>query len=64
MHAPKMPAMPAAPAPPPPPPTVDQAALNVDQQDMMRKRRGRAADLLAPIQSPSGMPVGAKALLG
>lgn len=64
MHSPKMPASPAIPAPPPAPPSIDQAALNVDQQDMMRKRRGRAADLLAPVNSSGPMPVGAKALLG
>lgn len=63
MHAPKMPASPGLPPPPPAPPTVDQAALNVDQQNLLRKRRGRAADLLAPIDS-SASPTGAKALLG
>lgn len=61
MHSPRMPASPALPPPPPAPPTVDQAQLNVDEANRLRKRRGRAADLLAPVEPDQ---TGAKALLG
>jgi hypothetical protein len=63
MHSPKMPAAPALPPPPPAAPTIDQAQLNVDNANQMRRRRGRAADLLAPVDS-GALPTGAKALLG
>jgi hypothetical protein len=58
-----MPASPALPPPPLAPPTIDQAQLNVDDADRLRKRRGRAADLLAPVDN-AALPMGAKALLG
>lgn len=51
MHSPKMPAQPSSPAPPPTPPTVDQAQADVDAADALRRRRGRASDVLAPLQS-------------
>ena len=63
MHSPKMPASPTLPPPPPAPPTVDQAQLAVDEANRKRKIRGRAADLLAPVESDT-TPTGAKALLG
>lgn len=46
-----MPKSPAVPPPPPAPPTVDKALADVNQNDLMRRRRGRAADLLAPVNS-------------
>jgi len=58
-----MPASPTLPPPPPAPPTVDQAQLAVDEANRKRKIRGRAADLLAPVESDT-TPTGAKALLG
>lgn len=53
----------AAPTPPPPVPTVDQAQATVDAQDQIRKRRGRAATMLAQ-QSSAGAPTASAQLLG
>ena len=64
MHSPSMPKAPAIPAPPPAPPTVDQAQADVDQNDILRKRRGRAADILAPVSNTQGPPNTIKAQLG
>ena len=51
--------------PPPKPPTVDQAAQTADQQDLIRKRRGRAADILTGTSGDmSAPPTGAATLLG
>ena len=55
MHAPKMPASPALPPPPPAPPTMDMAAQNLNADNLLRQRRGRAADILAKDQLTPGM---------
>lgn len=55
MHSPKMPAQPAIPAPPPAPPTMDQAAANLSQDNLLRQRRGRMADILATQSAQPGM---------
>jgi len=60
---PKVPAMPAAPAPPPAPPTLDQAAMNQQQDELIRSRRGAAASVLAG-QSPAAPTTGTPRLLG
>lgn len=64
---PKMPAMPA-PAPVVPTPTVDQSRMDQDRADIMRRRRGRAATVLAGKDGGgSDLPAGAvaaKSLLG
>lgn len=65
MSSPKMPKSPAIPPPPPTPPTTDQAQADVDQNDLLRRRRGRAADVLAPTTPSQPMQGGgAKPLLG
>lgn len=54
MHSPKMPAAPAIPPPPPAPPTIDQAAANLSQDNLLRQRRGRMADVLTnDMSTPS-----------
>lgn len=37
----------APPTPAPPPPTIDEAAKNQDQQDILRQRKGASANVLA-----------------
>lgn len=59
-----------APKMPPPqqipkPPTLDQAAQNADQNDMLRRRRGRAADILTGTKGDLVAPnIGTATLLG
>ncbi len=47
MSTPKSPRQPTPPPPAPPPPTIDTARENVDARDRVRKRKGRAATLVA-----------------
>ncbi|MBP6748417.1 MAG: hypothetical protein KA144_02155 [Xanthomonadaceae bacterium] len=46
MRTPKIPAQ-RTPEPAPPPPTIDQAQVNADQADRLRRRRGRLATIFA-----------------
>lgn len=58
---PKMPAIPA----PPKPPQIDQAQQQADQQDLIRRRRGTAADILtSPRGALAAAPSGTATLLG
>lgn len=47
MKSPKAPPPPVPPPPPAPPPQVDEAREQAGERDRIRKRRGRAATLLA-----------------
>lgn len=59
--APSMPKIP----PPPKPPQIDQAAQQADQQDLIRRRRGTAADILTSQRGPMATaPSGTATLLG
>lgn len=59
--APKIP----PPQPIPRPPTIDQAAADSDQNDILRRRKGRAADILTSSRGDLTPPsVGTKTLLG
>jgi hypothetical protein len=60
---PKAPQAPPTPEPAPPPPTVDQAAVNVDNADRARLRKGRASTILVPDQFAPSSSQG-KTLLG
>lgn len=56
---------PPAPVLPPPPPVVDQAVVDRETQDLARRRRGRAATVLAGDQgAPPVGSVAVKQLLG
>lgn len=58
-------APPAAPAAPPPTPTYDQAAMQQDQEDRIRQRKGSASTILVPgMLTPSSQTGGASAMLG
>jgi hypothetical protein len=48
---------------PPPPPMVDQSVINREAMDLARRRRGRAATVLAGDTGTSGS-VAVKSLLG
>ena len=63
--APSVPA-PPAPEPPPPVPTIDQAALQQDQTDKLRRRRGAASTILVnPLGTPAATPASPyKSVLG
>lgn len=63
-HSPKTPAMPAAPAPTPAPPTIDQAAMNQEQQNILRTRRGAAASVLAGPNPANPTTLSTPKLLG
>lgn len=54
------------PVPPPPVPTIDDASKARDDSDALRKRRGRAASILAgkTSESTSKYQSGAKTLTG
>lgn len=60
------PKMPPPPAPPPPVPTIDDASKARDDSDALRKRRGRAASILAGkiAESTSKYQSAAKTLTG
>ncbi|MFZ1975816.1 MAG: hypothetical protein WAU89_23440 [Candidatus Acidiferrales bacterium] len=61
--APKMPAIP----PPPRPPQIDSAQAQADQQDLIRRRRGTAADILTSGGARGALspaPSGTATLLG
>ena len=59
--SPKVPNIP----PPPKPPTIDQAAQDADAQSLIRRRRGRAADILTGTSGDmTTPPTGAATLLG
>jgi hypothetical protein len=45
-------------------PTIDQAAMNTDYTDKMRRRRGAAATKLVPEGAFQAAPVGSAQLLG
>lgn len=62
--SPKVPAMPAGPLPPPAPPTIDQAALNQQQDSLLRSRRGAAASVLAGPNPANPTTLGTPRLLG
>lgn len=55
MHTPKMPAAPPIPPPPPAPPSIDDAAKNLSIDNLLRQRKGRAADILATQSASPGM---------
>lgn len=62
--SPKVPAMPAGPTPPPAPPTIDQAAMNQQQDAIIRSRRGAAASALAGTNPAAPTQLGSSRLLG
>lgn len=62
MSRPKAPKTPAPPPPAAPPPSIDQARESVEARDRARRRRGRAATLLAGTEAMS--PGAAKLTLG
>lgn len=53
MKTPKIPKQ-QTPAPAPPPPTIDQAQVNADQADRLRRRRGRLATIFAGKRTGGG----------
>ena len=57
---------PPPPAPPPPVPTIDQAVVNQDQMDRLRRRRGAASTILVnPLGAPAATPASSmKSVLG
>jgi hypothetical protein len=57
------PKAPPPPTPPPPPPTVDVAAQQADAANLIRRRQGYAATVLAKGQ-PTQTRTGAAAMLG
>jgi hypothetical protein len=50
-----MPASPAIPPPPPAPPTIDAAAANLSEDNLLRQRQGRMADILTRQSATPGM---------
>jgi len=61
LFSPKMPAVQT----PPPPPQVDQATITREAQDLARRRRGRAATILAgDTGAPPPGSVAVQQLLG
>lgn len=61
---PKVPKAPPVVAPPPVP-TVDDAAKNTQEADLLRRRRGRAASMVNGASGDASTPsVGTKMLLG
>lgn len=63
-HSPKVAPMPQAPAPTPAPPTLDQAAANQTQENLVRGRRGAAASVLAGDNPSAPSSLGSPRLLG
>lgn len=61
--SPKVPNMPL-PATPPPAPTIDQAAQDQRQSDILRARRGAASSMLAGTNPGTPQTMGASRLLG
>lgn len=62
---PRPPAPPLPPAPPAPPPTIDDAKEARRREDIMKRRRGRAATILSDGSgSDLAPPTSAKSLLG
>lgn len=56
---------PKPPEPPPPPPTVDEARQSAENEQRLRRRKGRAANILTGKDGVSEEPtVGTHALLG
>jgi hypothetical protein len=62
--SPKTAVMPAGPTPAPAPPTLDQAALNQQNDKLIRSRRGAAASVLAGTNPAAPMTLGTPKLLG
>lgn len=57
------PSTPQVPAPVPPP-TIDQASVNAEQADRVRRRQGRLSTLLSPDVPDASASVAQKQLLG
>lgn len=60
----KTPKMPKMPDPPPPVPTIDDAAKRADDELRMRRRKGRAAYVMAGKTPQAAPVVGQKTLTG
>jgi hypothetical protein len=58
------PSVPKPPAPPPPPPSIDTAAQQADANNLIRRRRGYAATVLAGSGSSPQTRAGTAALMG
>lgn len=63
MHTPKAPTL-SPPTPAPPPPTIDQAVQTTQQNQVLRQRRGAAANVLAGQDPQAPTTLGVARLLG